>query len=274
MKKITLANCLPINSLPIIALSIITLLSAMVSYNAQAFGVTGHRVTGAIAEQHLSQKAREQIQALLGVESLAQASTWPDEMRSSQEEFWQKTSPPWHYVTIPDGKTYQEVGAPEQGDAYTALALFRKELMAPSSSKAVKQRALRFIVHIIGDLHQPLHVGNGTDRGGNDHKVEFYWEQSNLHRVWDTGLINNEELSYTEMTHWLSKEITPQNIQQWSSTNPLVWMQESQDIRMNIYPEMNASISYNYRFEHIDTLKDRLKMAGVRIASYLNDIYQ
>ena len=251
----------------------LALLAAALSNNVQAFGAKGHRVTGAIAEQHLSLKAQEEIKALLGHESLAQASTWPDEMRSSQEEFWQKTSPPWHYVSIPDGKTYKDVGAPEQGDAYTALKLFRKELMDPKSSEEVKQRALRFIVHIIGDLHQPLHVGNGTDRGGNDHKVEFYWEQSNLHRVWDSGLINQEDLSYSEMTDWLSKEITAQNLSDWADTDPLVWMQESQDIRMNIYPEQGAKLSYNYRFEHIGTLKNRLKMAGVRIANYLNEIY-
>lgn len=251
----------------------LTLVAAMLSANVQAFGKKGHRVTGAIAQQHLTLKAQEEIQALMGKETLAQASTWPDEMRSSQEEFWQATSPPWHYVSIPDGKTYQEVGAPEEGDAFTALALFRNELKDPQSSIAVKQRALRFIVHIIGDLHQPLHVGNGTDRGGNDHKVEFYWESSNLHRVWDTGLITQEDLSYSEMTEWLSAEITAQDLHRWGTTDPLVWMQESQDIRMNIYPEKDAKLSYNYRFEHIDTLKSRLKMAGVRIALYLNEIY-
>jgi len=83
-------------------------------------------------------------------------------------------------------------------------------LQDETASLEDKQLTLRFTVHIIGDLHQPLHAGDGTDRGGNDYKMTFFWEETNLHRVWDTQLIEQEELSYTEMTHWLSRKITKQ----------------------------------------------------------------
>lgn len=242
---------------------------------AHAFGANGHRITGTIAEAFLSEKARAELHDIMGIESLAQTSTWPDEMRSNPADYWKKTTPPWHYVSVPDGKTYLDVGAPPEGDAYTALAAFRKDLLDPKSSQAIKRRAVSFIVHIIGDLHQPLHVGNGTDRGGNDFKVEFFWEQSNLHRVWDSGLIDSQELSFTEFSAWLIPTISAEDVQNWKQTDPLVWMAESQAIRMNIYPsQANARLSYDYRYEHIPTIKIRLKQAGVRIAHYLNAIFQ
>lgn len=247
--------------------------ASLLNTQAHAFGVNGHRITGAIAQEYLTDEAKAQLKAIMGVETLAQASTWPDEMLSNPADYWQKTTPPWHYVTIPDGKTYKDVGAPEEGDAYTALAGFKMDLQPPETSKEVKQRAVRFIVHLIGDLHQPLHVGNGTDRGGNDHKVEFYWEQSNLHRVWDSGLINKEELSFSEFSAWLLATISEEDLSNWHQTDPLVWMQESQTLRMQIYPEANASLSWNYKYEHMPTVKKRLKQAGVRIAHYLNEIF-
>ena len=93
---------------------IVGLLMASFSINALAWGQIGHRVTGAIAQQHLTPQAQAAISALLPTEDLAEASTYPDEMRSSPDEFWQKKAGPFHYVTIPEGQTYADVGAPEQ----------------------------------------------------------------------------------------------------------------------------------------------------------------
>ncbi|NMH59929.1 S1/P1 nuclease [Alteromonas ponticola] len=241
---------------------------------AAAWGQTGHRVTGAIAEHYLSAEAKAAITALLPNESLAEASTWADEMRSNPDEFWQKTASPWHYVTVPGDKNYPQAGAPKQGDAYTALNNFKTILQSPDSSRAEKQRALRFIVHIIGDLHQPLHAGDGTDRGGNDVKVRFFWEDSNLHRVWDSQLIQQRELSYSEWTQWLSAKISADERKQWHDTNPQTWIAESVALRKGVYPEDANNMNYDYLYQHMPTVKKRLQQAGVRIADYLNEIYQ
>ncbi|XOV79636.1 MAG: S1/P1 nuclease [Aestuariibacter sp.] len=256
-----------------VLLMILASAMSLISSQALAWGPTGHRVTGAIAEKYLSDEARQAIQELIGVETLAQASTWADEMRSHPGEFWQKESWYLHFTTIPDDKTYEEVGAPENGDAYTAIKMFREQLLDSKTSKEQKQLALRFIVHNIGDLHQPLHVGNGTDAGGNDFKVEFFWEESNLHRVWDSGLIDIDQLSYSELTEWLSNEITDKELQEWHQTDPLIWMAESKKLRMTIYPEKGQSLSWGYKFEHLPTVKHRLKQGGVRIAHYLNEVF-
>ena len=252
---------------------IVGLLMASFSINALAWGQIGHRVTGAIAQQHLTPQAQAAISALLPTEDLAEASTYPDEMRSSPDEFWQKKAGPFHYVTIPEGQTYADVGAPEQGDGVSALKMFTANLKSSQTSKEEKQLALRFIVHIIGDLHQPLHAGNGTDRGGNDFKVNFFWQDSNLHRVWDSELLEQRKLSYTEWTAKLNRKISAQNINDWSTTDPQVWIAESIKIRDEIYPKEDE-ISWDYLYNHLPQAKQRLKMAGIRIAAYLNEIYK
>ena len=207
-----------------------------VSSSVSAWGPTGHRAAGKIAESYLSTTARAQITAILDRESLAQASTWADEMRSSPDPYWQKTAPPLHYVTVPPGTSYRDVGAPAEGDAVTALAGFRRTLLDPDSSRQEKQLALRFTIHIIGDLHQPLHVGNGKDRGGIQVPLKLMGKSTNLHRVWDSGMIKQRELSYSEWAVWLGKDIGPQELKAWSNPDPLVWIEESARLREGIYP--------------------------------------
>src|SRR5215470_1622329 len=114
---------------------------------ALAWGKTGHRVVAAIADTQLSGLARAHIKEILGgAESLDEAATWPDEMRSAPDAFWQKTATPWHYVTL-NGIVYDH--APPEGDAIEALARFRATLQNPNASLADKQLALRFIVHLV-----------------------------------------------------------------------------------------------------------------------------
>lgn len=252
---------------------IVGVLVATFSVNVLAWGQLGHRVTGAIAQQHLTAQAQAAVTALLPNEDLAEASTYPDEMRSSPEEFWQKEAGPFHYVTVPEGQTYAQVGPPEQGDGISALKMFTATIKDSKASQADKQLALRFIVHIIGDLHQPLHAGNGTDRGGNDVKVNFFWQDSNLHRVWDSELLGQRELSYTEWTARLNRKISQQDISAWSDIDPQVWVSESVKIRDEIYPQ-EEKISWDYLYNHLPQAQERLKMGGIRIATYLNALFK
>ncbi len=248
------------------------LLIAIFSGQAFAWGQIGHRVTGAIAEQYLSEEARAAIGDLLPNESLAEASTYADEMRSNPSDFWQKDAGPWHYVTVPKGKRYSQVGPPPQGDAASALATFRETLLDDEATREEKQLALRFMVHIIGDLHQPLHAGDGTDRGGNDFRVKFFREETNLHRVWDSQMIDRRQLSYSEWTEWLGQKITAAQVDEWSVTDPEVWITESTEIRDTIYPN-ERDIGWDYLYVHIPDATLRLQQAGVRMAAYLNELF-
>ncbi len=246
---------------------------AMTPSAAHAWGKTGHRVTGALAEAHLSADARAAIDGILDPgEDLAKASTWADFMRASDDSFWRREAGPYHYVTVPKAKTYAEVGAPKQGDAVTALARFRAVLRDETASRGEKALALRFAVHIIGDLHQPLHAGHGGDRGGNDFAVTFFGELTNLHSVWDSRMIDHEQLSYTEMAAWLAASTSEDTAIAWREIDPEVWIAESTAIRDQIYPE-EQELAWRYVFDHKATYEQRLKMAGVRIAAYLNDVF-
>ena len=237
-----------------------------------AWGQTGHRVVGQIADSLLTDEARRGVAAILGTEDLAEASTWADFMRSSPERFWQEEVSPWHYATVPVGKSYAEVGPPPQGDAVTALARFRAELLDPRTPPARQELALRLIVHIVGDLAQPLHVGDGTDRGGNDVKVEFFGQPTNLHSVWDSGLIDRQQLSYSEMARWLLRATDIAEARPWMTTDPVAWVDEAAAIRPTVYPDA-AKLSYDYAWQHDALLKTQLTKGGVRLAAYLNALF-
>ncbi|WP_279245329.1 S1/P1 nuclease [Candidatus Litorirhabdus singularis] len=240
---------------------------------ALAWGPTGHRVSGNLAEQHLSPAARDGIQQVIGSESLARASTWADEMRSNPSNFWQEVAGPWHYVTVPDGKLYADVGAPQQGDAVSALARFRNILLDPTSSVAQRQLALRFSIHIIADLHQPFHVGNGLDRGGNKIKVRFEGKTTNLHTVWDSKMIKLQEQSVEEWTNTLHARFTATQVKAWLNADPQVWIAESATLRKGLYPQQ-TSIGRGYTDQHDSVMRQRIFQSGVRIAAYLNDLYK
>jgi hypothetical protein len=249
---------------------------------ALAWGKTGHRVVAAIADTQLSGLARAHVREILGPgESLDEAATWPDDMRSDPASFWQKTASPWHYVTL-NGTSYDH--APSEGDALQALNHYRAVLEDPKASLEEKQLALRFVVHIVGDLHQPLHVGKCCDRGANDVKVTWFGKPTNLHAVWDSSLVDEEQLSFTELAQKLERHLSDRQLIQWWDINPLDWISESARLRDQVYPgeaDMPKvsgegalpALSYSYVYRFTPLMERRLSQAGVRLAAYLNDIF-
>lgn len=249
---------------------LIAALLVVVALPALPWGQTGHRVIGLIAEQHLSKKAKKRIAAILEQETLAEVSTFMDFIRS--DDHYDHMGP-WHYATIPDGKTYEEAGTPEAGDAIVTIERLIDELKSKKFTDEDEALAIKLLVHLIGDIHQPLHVGNGEDRGGNDVKLEYFWENSNLHRVWDSGIIDKQEYSYTEYTDWINHP-TKEQVAKWQSDDVMVWAYESKNYREQAYelPESNK-ISYQYNYKNLDLVNQRLLQAGIRLAGVLNDIY-
>lgn len=244
---------------------------------AFAWGKTGHRVVAAIADAQLSGLARAHVKALLGpAESLEEAANWPDEMKSAPTTFWQKTASPWHYVTL-NGTLYDE--APSEGDALEALNRFSATLRDPNASLEEKQLALRFIVHLVGDLHQPLHVGKCCDRGGNEVKVRWFGRDLNLHSVWDSALVDEQQYSFTEYAAKLKRHTSNDDVIAWWDINPRDWISESAQIRETIYPKPPSDpkkvpeLSWSYVYEFTPVMERRLSQAGVRLAAYLNAIY-
>ena len=269
----------------ILILAALAATAALASSPAYSWGKTGHRVVAAIADKQLSGLARAHVEQILGPgESLDEAANWPDWMRSDPAPFWQKTATPWHYVTL-NGVIYDH--APSEGDALEALGRFTKTLQDPNASLADRQLALRFIVHLVGDLHQPLHVGKCCDKGGNDVKVKWFGRDLNLHSVWDSAMVDEEQLSFTEFAAKLDRHTSPQDVVTWWDINPRDWISESAQIRETVYPPPPKAapkgkkpkgpalpdLSYAYVYKFTPVMERRLSQAGVRLAAYLNAIF-
>jgi len=234
------------------------------------WGPIGHRVVGQIAENHLSKKARKNIQEVLGNESLAMVSNWMDFVKSDPGYDFMYT---WHQVTIPDGKTYEETGIPQSGDIIQMIEKFIQELETKQFTLKDEASTLKCLIHLVGDIHQPLHVGNGLDRGGNDVRVTYFGKKTNLHAVWDSGIINKQQMSFTEYVRYIDYPATAQ-ITDWQSGSVLDWAAESMSYRERVYdfPEDNK-ISWKYNYKNLELVNHRLLQAGIRLAGILNKVY-
>jgi S1/P1 Nuclease len=243
------------------------------SQHAFAWGSTAHRSIGLIAEQHMSLSALKKAQAILNGHNLSYVANWADEIRSEPKTYGYTFD--WHYTTWQDDD--------EQ------LAVLKN----PASSQAEKAFALKFVVHLLGDLHQPLHVGGGNDKGGNACRVTWHGKPSNLHTVWDSELVDRMNLSYTELAEFSSQARTQQQTKQWQSGAIETWAQESKMLRRKIYPaevqapnspvtyltycqdnvapEAMPKLGYEYSYQFDQILRDRLYQAGVRLAKVLNE---
>lgn len=148
-----------------------------------------------------------------------------------------------------------------------------EELKSRQLSETEEREKLMLVMHMIGDIHQPLHVGTGEDRGGNDVRLQWMGENSNLHRVWDSDIINSLEMSYSELTRELDTA-TALQIEEWQNSTVRDWAYESMTYRDRIYnlPD-NMRLSYPYRYKNNDIVFKRLLQAGIRMAGLLNEIY-
>jgi hypothetical protein len=240
-----------------------------VSLQVGAWGSTGHRTTGWIAEQYLNAKAKKKIAVILQQESLAMVSTWMDDIRSDSTYNY---ATDWHYTTIPDGKKYSDVEANPDGKVVMMIEKITTELKSGKLNAKQEREYLKMLVHLVGDIHQPLHVGKPGDRGGNDVKVKWFRNDSNLHRVWDSEMIDDSKLSYTELAQSL---IRPDKLvaQQWQSASVREWAQESMTYRPQVYDIGNGNLSYQYSYKYFNIARLRMLQAGVRLAGLLNQIY-
>lgn len=249
------------------------LIVLMVSSNTHAndWGQNGHRTTAAIAEQYLSRKAKRNIEKLLGRESLAVVSTYGDEIKSYPE---MRKYGPWHYVNIAPGQTYDEAEKNPDGDLIYAIKKCSEVLQADTSSREDKIFYLKMLVHFVGDLHQPLHTGHAEDKGGNDIKVEWFGESTNLHSVWDTRIIESYSMSYSELVMNYGIE-SKERYNTYARGALLDWFKESQDLVKTVYAsaEDGDALGYSYLEEYKGTVFLQLEKGGIRLAAMLNEIF-
>ncbi|MGE0587725.1 MAG: S1/P1 nuclease [Cyclobacteriaceae bacterium] len=248
----------------------ITVLVFLISYStAYPWGATGHRVVGEVASQYLNAKAKKKLTDLLMGESLAMAGTWMDEVRSNRKYDYMTD---WHWVTIPEGTNYADTEKNPNGDIIEAIDRMIKKLKSGGLTKTDEAESLKVLIHLVGDIHQPLHVGTGDDRGGNDTKVKWMGRSSNLHRVWDSDIIDETKLSYTEMAAGLIRP-TKSEVTKLQRSTVLDWAKESMALRKQVYEIGDSELGYDYSYHNLDKVERRLMEAGIRLAGILNSIY-
>ncbi len=232
-------------------------------------GKTGHRIVGEIAETYLTKNAKDQIKKLMGHHDISRMTVWADEIKSDPE--W-KHANNWHWCTIPDNEKY--IKGKYDGLAVEKLKEFITTLKTKKSTPQDKQIALKFLVHIIGDLHQPLHVGNGKDRGGNSIRLKWFGESTNLHSIWDTKLIDFQKLSYSEYANYLLLEENRGMIRKWQADSILVYIHESRDLRKQCYEFLDEDLKWEYFYINKSLLETRLLQGGIRLSGELNRIFK
>jgi hypothetical protein len=243
---------------------------------SMAWGAEGHRIAGYIAESYLTPKARAAVKAILGDTTIAIASNWADFIKSDPNYNYFSS---WHYIDLDQTYSYPELEAylnrDTGADAYTKLNFLVAELKKKDLPADKKLLDLRMVIHLVEDIHQPLHVGHTTDKGGNDIKVTWLGNPSNLHSVWDSGLIEFQQLSYTEYAAAINFTTAAQRAQ-WQREPISQWVYESNQIADKIYGEVKSGDvlnGYRYNFNHITVVNRQLLKAGVRLAGLLNQIF-
>ncbi len=248
------------------------LLTTLTNASIAEWGKTGHRTIGAIAEKHLSKKAKKHIYRLLNGSTLAFVSIHSDEIRSDHQYDHFK---PWHYVNFPADSKYGEHPTNEAGDVVQGIK--NCILKIRNEEVSIKEKAfyLKLLTHLVGDLHQPLHVGNGEDRGGNDIKIQWFWEDSNLHRVWDSDMIDSYKMSYSELANNTNYK-TKKEIQTLKQGKLIDWVTETKKLANQTYnsAKKGDNLKYEYMYHQFPIVRQQLDLGGIRLAAILNEIFK
>jgi hypothetical protein len=256
-------------------LSLVGVLGA--AREAFGWGKAGHRVVSTMAERRLSTRAAAAVRSLLDPgETLADASLWADEHRRDVPG-----SSAWHYVNVPlTEPRYNARYCPDTGCVVSKIVEMQSVTVSESASSVQKRQALRFIVHLVEDLHQPLHVGDRADRGGNDLQVRFFDRGTNLHRLWDEELIDR----HADEAVWLRELealVTTEQGRRWCKGTVEDYATESLQAARDAYLVPGSStfiqpgelLDDAYFERELPVVRRRLAQAAVRLACLLNAMF-
>ena len=267
-----------------VARTVVLVLSLAVAFppRAGAWGPQGHRVIARVASERLTPAARSAIKELLHADdTLLDIADWAD--HEGHEVF--PRSAPWHYVNIAISDPHYADGrdSKRSDNVVRQIDHFRKILADRSQPKADRQTALLFLVHFVSDVHQPLHVGDNRDRGGNLTQVRFFEDGTNLHQLWDSGLIRRIGGNDQIWAGRVERAITPQTEQAWSRGTPESWADESLQAAKLAYKDLKGeprsvesgiSLGESYVKQVEPILIDQMARAAVRLAEELNAVFE
>jgi len=239
--------------------------------NNPDWGQTGHRTVGKIAENYLEAKTKREISKILDGQSLALVSTFGDDIKSDKRyrEFYS-----WHYVNMPFGVKYEDSEKNPDGDLVTGIEKCKSVILDKNASKEDKAFYLKLLVHFMGDLHQPMHVGRAEDKGGNTIQVQWFNDGTNLHSVWDSKMIDSFQMTYSEMAVNADR-ISKEQVKYLQQGTIADWANETQTYAIKAYAStvVGEKLSYNYMYENFGLVRSQLQKGGIRLAKVLNDLF-
>lgn len=250
-------------------LSILLLFATISTY---AYDNVGHRIISEIAYRNISKKARKQTDKVLGLKGIVYEASWADEIRSDDKY---KYSYQWHYQNLKDGMTTDElkklIDNPKSEGEHLFYAI---DLMVERLKKDKNDaEALKFLIHFIGDLHQPMHLGRAEDLGGNRVKMNWFGRSTNIHSVWDGQITDSRKMSYTEYANYLEDKFS-NNKRKYLSYSLLSSVQETYPVRNEIYAwDSENTNNYHYLYRFSDALDLLLYRGGLYLSATLNHIY-
>ena len=246
---------------------------ALGSLSAFGWGQKGHDVTVFIAENNLTPVAETKITDLLDGKSMVYWANWLDNASHTPEYEYSKT---WHYKNIDDGVKYEEAPLHPDGDVVRAIYDQVEILQDPNASRADQQLALKILVHLMGDIHQPMHMGHASDLGGNRWTVNYFGRDSNLHSVWDSSVPESaHKWTYTEWNNQINRATPQEKEYILADGTPEKWGEETFEICKEVYaktPE-GTKISYDYVSDWTPVVENQFLKGGLRLADVLNSIY-
>ena len=239
---------------------------------AFGWGQKGHDATVAIAERHLTPATRQALSEMFDGRSLVYWANWLDDASNTPDYAYSKT---WHYKNIDEGVDYDSAPLLESGDIVRAISDQIGVARNPSSTLEQKRLAVKMLIHLLGDIHQPMHMGHASDRGANNVKVLFFDEPTNLHSVWDTSLPEAaHKWSYTEWADQIDRDATLPESKILYGT-PSDWGKETFNVCTRVYNETPAdsNLSYDYVSKWTPTIERQIRKGGLRLADILNTLF-
>lgn len=238
------------------------------SINTWAWGEKGHKMVAQIAKKCLDKSIIDSVQFYLGKMSFKRASVWMDEVRKDSEYDFMK---PWHYINIEKDSAYKKNNEENAvNEIEKAIAVLKRK--GPRNKDTVAN-ALRIIFHLIGDLHQPLHAGYAEDKGGNHIDVDYFGQATNLHRVWDTHIIEREKIRLKDC-YTVANSLTNEEGQNLQTINIAGWMLESRALLPGAYDFEKRIITRAYVEKNKEIIKKQLVKAGIRLAAVLYQTFK
>lgn len=252
--------------------SLISIFMSVAAVSAFGWGQKGHDVTAFIAENHLTPTTRAAVDSLLEGRSMVYWANWLDNASHTPEYAYTKT---WHYKNVDEGERYEEAQANPSGDAVTAIKAQIEALTGKDTPLNDSQLALKILVHVMGDLHQPLHMGHATDLGGNRTQVKYFGRDTNLHSVWDSSIPESaHKWSYTEWQNQIDR--VPETVEAEIISGTVDdWAKQTIEICDDVYKAfpVGSKISYNEVAEWTPVVENQFLNGGLRLAHVLNLIF-